>query len=49
MSLPPCPHRSLAATGEHKCSLKKIVLSQTEAEEQCWKCEEQDFGEEDDD
>lgn len=46
MTLPPCPHRCLAAEfpGQHKCNLKKLVLTEAGAEEQCWKCEEQDFG-----
>ena len=48
MTLPPCPHRdlitALAFPGQHKCNLKKRILTDAQAEEQCWKCEEQDFG-----
>ena len=48
MTLPPCPHRdlitSLAFPGQHKCNLKKLVLTEAEAEKQCWKCEEVDYG-----
>lgn len=50
MILPPCPHRdlitALAFPGQHKCNLKKLVLTEAEAEEQCWKCEEVDYGSE---
>ena len=39
MILPPCLHRS-DGPGQHKCSLKRVILTEDEAQVKCWACEE---------